>query len=234
MKALALALAVASVVAAVAVSFTDLRGGGGGAPELTAATVPATPSTGGEPVNRAAEVGAPGPGVLARVAVDDHQREIPKGERGRLLASAPAEQAAILGDGVVTRDELATANDEARSCATAATAGLTGVEFDSPQWDGTNFRWGFNAPTRELLAAAGAEYDACHARYVSVVSEAWSMAKAYERLIPLWRAMATCMNGEGVAVAADADWSEMMDAERAAGRVGLVSVCTVRAQSAAP
>ena len=60
MKALALALAGASVVAAVAVSFTDLRGGGGGAPELTAAAVPDTPSTGGEPVNRGAEVGAPG------------------------------------------------------------------------------------------------------------------------------------------------------------------------------
>ncbi len=171
------------------------------------------------------------PAAMARFAVDDNRREIPRGEFQRLLASAPAEQRAALEDGVVTRDELAAAHESAHACAVAATAGMPGVRFETPWWGGADFRWGFQADTRELLDRAGVAYDACHARFVSTVGEAWSMAKAYERLLPLWHDMAVCMDAEGVAVADDADWNEMKVAEKAANRNGLVDMCSGRAQA---
>ncbi len=230
-KLVALVTGVAAVAAGAYVWGIDLRGSSGN--ELAPASVSAAPSE--SQASTAANVTSTGsasaPAAMARFAVDDNRREIPRGEFQRLLASAPAEQRAALEDGVVTRDELAAAHESAHACALAATAGMAGVAFETPQWDGTNFRWGFKADTRELLDRAGTAYDACQAKYVSTVGEAWSAAKAYERLLPLWHDMAVCMNAEGVAVADDADWNEMMSAEKAANRGGLVAVCSGRAQA---
>ena len=201
--------------------------------ELAPASVSAAPSE--SQVSTAANVPSTGsanaPAAMARFAVDDNRREIPRGEFQRLFASAPAEQRAVLEDGVVTRDELAAAHESAHACAVDATTELPGVRFETPWWGGSDFRWGFQADTRELLDRAGASYDACRAKFVSTVGEAWSMAKAYERLLPLWHDMAVCMNAEGVAVADDADWNEMKAAGKAANRGGLVDMCSGRAQA---
>lgn len=144
---------------------------------------------------------------------------------GALLAAAPEQIAWAYSSRAMTPSSMIA---NSRSCTISATAEIDGYIVEEVARYGDTLSYSMSAPTSQAIQAGGAEYDRCHAEYFRDVAVAWGLEAAFDRLLPLWEKMAACMNAHGVAVPADANWTQMRDASAAAGQPLLWQDCTPR------
>jgi hypothetical protein len=108
------------------------------------------------------------------------------------------EQAAIMSDGKVTKDELMDAYSHSRTCATEGGVEVGGTLVFSPV-DGKPTSWGtemeYDSP--EELAAAYNILDDCETQYLNMVQSNYSHSHAPEMTPELVEAVTECLEKQG-------------------------------------
>ncbi len=154
---------------------------------------------------------APAPAAAAPAA----ERAVPPGALERLRASASPDEWALIGDGVVTREEVAAAYAAADACTRAAAATIGGVELaPAPAFDPdgpVSFASG-QSTSKEALDRAGEAHLACVARHFDDVLDAWDAARAEAVYRPTWDRLAACLAGRGYGTAPGMDLRQIVTA----------------------
>ena len=167
----------------------------------------------------------------AAATLADDARTIPPQERSALLRGASAHARARLDDGVVTRDEVVAAANDARACTVEATASLPGVTV-GPVGDAESGWFGIDATTGDAAEAARFRYEACITEHLRDVLTAWNLAASFARVQPLWLFLAGCLREQGIRVDDGATWLEMTRAIRDQGKsTDIVDTCERSAPS---
>ena len=134
-------------------------------------------------------------------------------------------------NGVVTREEVAAAANDARACTVEATTNLPGVTV-GPVGDAESGWFGIDAATRDAAEAARFRYEACITEHLRDVLTAWNLAASFARVQPLWLFLAGCLREQGIRLDDGATWLEMTRAVRDQGKsTDIVDTCERSAPS---
>jgi len=143
------------------------------------------------------------------------ERRVSAGALERLRASASPDEWALIGDGVVTREEVAAAYAAADACTRAAAATIGGVELaPAPAFDPdgpVSFASG-QSTSKEALDRVGEAHLACVARHFDDVLDAWDAARAEAVYRPTWDRLAACLAGRGYGTAPGMDLRQIVTA----------------------
>ena len=118
----------------------------------------------------------------------------------RALEDASPFVHSLIEDGVLTPDEYVQAAVASHTCTVDGTRGLEGIVVRDVSGPVGGMSFGFSAPTKGQLDAAGKVYEACHFEYFFDVQDLWNSAAAQARFAPHREKIAACMRGAGATV----------------------------------
>jgi hypothetical protein len=151
----------------------------------------------GEPIV-GLDPGADGPQDRDSASSPVESQPVSPAELPLLLEQASTFERAIIGDGVVTREELLAAFGELNACVENAAAAVGGVTVLPADFSGDIPRLGgAQSADKSALDAVGEAALACDDEYFDHVYAAWGSTTAREQKQPLWDEVAACLRGKG-------------------------------------
>ena len=142
--------------------------------------------------------------------LDDQQRIVSAIDLPTFERQASEYERAIVGDGVVTREEYSGAFEAANTCIETAAARIGDITVRPPDRTGETPQFGglYSSDKAKFDAIGEAELE-CVANYWDHVLAAWRLEESHARNQPRWDSVADCLTAKGYAVPSGATRLEL-------------------------